>query len=961
MATFLQKTASHLWSKHQADEMQEIAIVMPSQRGVLYLKKELAYLSDRPFLSPDFMTIEEFALQMTDSVLVDPVKLLLDAFTCFKEVDPLVDFDRFVSWGQMMLKDFDTLDMYLVDPVQLFSFLSEVKSIERWGENLGDQESYQFITKNTTAYFKLYDHLLEVYGRLQTKLQDSGLVYRGMAYKALAERLQAGTPLSKSFKKIYFVGFNALSKGEEQIIRLLVKQNMAETLWDADAYYIENKYHRAGNWIRSFADAGSNSFLSHGPFQWMGRDLLESTKHVELIGVANPSAQVFVAMDTIRKWQEAHGPGEQVALVLADESLLDQVLLYVGEFKDRLNITMGYSLKKTAIFSWLQLFWEVRKSLSTGKFPVALVKQVLDHPLMVTYFNHQKTKIPADFILSTDLYISKERLNDLGLPLINKMLVEANFMDLLPALASILNDFLLAIPKQEFDQEAQAIHSVLGVLETVGQTFSGNDFITPKSGQLLLTQLIQQQKLTFEGAEKRSLHVMGLLETRTLDFDRVLFLSLNEGSLPGSRKRESLIPLDIASMNTFDLPTFTQADAVASYHFHRLLQRPREIHFMYVLPSEKSSVKEMSRFIRQLEFDWVKKNPNIHWHEPMIQLNEPVGILQNIEHSVIKTPDIIAQLHANFSLRGLSPSSLAMFDRCSLQYYYAQIAGLRKEKQHEEEMGADVFGTWVHKVLELMDRDVLDKHDGYYDQTTVDVRIAALDDYLDAAMAEIQRTEGVFEVEKGFNYVLREVAKTILTRYFQEEVSWERARVQLIAIEETLETQLSVHDLALKIKGRVDRLDRLGVNTYRIIDYKTGKVEQKDLAIGEEGLFYELTKEGFKPKLFQLWFYKFLLASVCQDSSDTYADLMGKIDRANIIITSGIISFRNMDAAVISEDEHNLWFEPGQDLDGFLAMGKAVFAAWVDRIVDVGKPFEKTKDVETCQWCDFKVICHREI
>ena len=351
MATFLQKTASHLWSKHQADEMQEIAIVMPSQRGVLYLKKELAYLSDRPFLSPDFMTIEEFALQMTDSVLVDPVKLLLDAFTCFKEVDPLVDFDRFVSWGQMMLKDFDTLDMYLVDPVQLFSFLSEVKSIERWGENLGDQESYQFITKNTTAYFKLYDHLLEVYGRLQTKLQDSGLVYRGMAYKALAERLQAGTPLSKSFKKIYFVGFNALSKGEEQIIRLLVKQNMAETLWDADAYYIENKYHRAGNWIRSFADAGSNSFLSHGPFHWMGRDLLESTKHVELIGVANPSAQVFVAMDTIRKWQEAHGPGEQVALVLADESLLDQVLLYVGEFKDRLNITMGYSLKKTAIFS----------------------------------------------------------------------------------------------------------------------------------------------------------------------------------------------------------------------------------------------------------------------------------------------------------------------------------------------------------------------------------------------------------------------------------------------------------------------------------------------------------------------------------------------------------------------------------------------------------------------------------
>ncbi|MEN9729839.1 MAG: hypothetical protein RLZ91_956, partial [Bacteroidota bacterium] len=240
MKTFLRKTAEHLWAQHSIDEMQEIAVVMPSQRGVLYLKKELAYLSDRAFLAPDFMTIEEFALKMTDSTLIDPIELLFEAYNCFKEVDPLVDFDRFMGWGQMMLKDFDTLDMYLVEPYQIFSFLSEVKSLERWGAEYGEEDTGKYITQHTQAYFKLYDHLLEVYGRLQARLKDRGLAYRGMAYRDLAARLAANGTLAKQYKKIYFIGFNALSKGEEEIIRSLLKLDLAETLWDADAYYVKN-------------------------------------------------------------------------------------------------------------------------------------------------------------------------------------------------------------------------------------------------------------------------------------------------------------------------------------------------------------------------------------------------------------------------------------------------------------------------------------------------------------------------------------------------------------------------------------------------------------------------------------------------------------------------------------------------------------------------------------------------
>ena len=187
MQTFLGKTAAHIFGEHPIEELKDIAIVMPSQRGVLYLKKELAILGDRPFLSPSFFTIEEFALQMTDSTLIDPIQLLLEAFACFKQVDEQVNFDRFISWGQLMLKDFETLDMYLVDPYQIFSFLSEVKSIERWGKEYGEENPEKFITPHTTSYFKLFDHLLEVYIRLHANLNAKGFVYRGMAYRKLAD------------------------------------------------------------------------------------------------------------------------------------------------------------------------------------------------------------------------------------------------------------------------------------------------------------------------------------------------------------------------------------------------------------------------------------------------------------------------------------------------------------------------------------------------------------------------------------------------------------------------------------------------------------------------------------------------------------------------------------------------------------------------------------------------------
>ena len=276
-------------------------------------------------------------------------------------------------------------------------------------------------------------------------------------------------------------------------------------------------------------------------------------------------------------------------------------------------------------------------------------------------------------------------------------------------------------------------------------------------------------------------------------------------------------------------------------------------------------------------------------------------------------------------------------------------------------MGADVFGTWVHKVLENVDKKILEHYQGWIDQSDVDERIYNLDSLLDDAMSEIQEREGVFEIEKGFNFVLKEVAKTLLESYYQAERTWNVEPVQLLDNELDLNTLVDVQfegqHFFVKLKGRVDRLDRIG-SVYRIIDYKTGKVESKDLKIGEIGLKGELESDDLKGKILQLWLYKFLLVQTVQEQSNA---LFQGLDWRQLQVEPGIISFRNLGAKVLSIGEPGLWFEEGQSIEGFLEDSKKVIQGWIDRILDRSTAFEKTKDVETCQYCDFKVICHREI
>ncbi|MFA9198742.1 MAG: PD-(D/E)XK nuclease family protein, partial [Aquirufa sp.] len=754
------------------------------------------------------------------------------------------------------------------------------------------------------------------------------------------ELLEAGKSLG--FKQIYFVGFNALSKSEETIIRLLLRENVAQTLWDADEYYAKSKHHRAGNWLKIYANPADPAYLSRGPFHWMGRDLLEKPKEVEIVGLANPSAQIFVALEQIRAWQSEHGDLEQVALVLGDESLLDSLLPYLGEFKDRLNITMGYSLKKAQVFSLIEMWWSL---VPFEKYPVSLLKALKEHPLM--------SSISLPKWKETDLYLSNVPAGgNLFIP------TSSSFQDCLKSLIRLLTDILYKTDKEDWDAESQAILQALTVLDKLEVIAQANPYITVKSGQALCKQLLQQQKMTFEGAENRSLHVMGLLETRTLDFDRVIVLSLNEGSLPGTRKRESLIPVDIANMAAFSLPTFTQADAVTSYHFYRLLQRPKEVMLVYV--QNDSSSAEVSRFIRQIRYDWAKKNPYLILREPIVKFSSNEEKNPEIALRIEKTPELIAEIKDVLARRGLSPSSVAMFASCSLKYYFSQIVNLQQEKQRDDEMGADVFGTWVHKVLELLDKQMI-ASGGYEDGLNVAQKKALIEPLLAKAMEEIKEREGNFEVEKGFNYVLQEVAKTLLGTYFDQSAAWYEERIQLLAVEEEVNTVLSIpvgtEMWPIKMKGRIDRLDLKGGSVLRIVDYKTGKVVKKDVDAGDS-LADTLREEELKAKLFQLWMYKFLVTKELQKAPAERKEFLQGLEADHISIQPGIISFRNFDEKVLSSP---LEFTEGESVADFIQESEKLVKYWVESLVSTDQAFEKTVNIDQCTYCDFTAICHRNV
>ena len=1003
MQTFLERSAAHIYSQHNHGQLSKVCVVIPSRRGTLYFKQALAKLSDVPFLSPDVFAIDDFILEMTGLRQIDQVALLFELYDIFKEIDPNVVFEKFITWANILLSDFDKIDQYLVDAKALFSYISEAKALERWQMQLGEsQKDRNLKTDRTDRYFKLFENIYIVYHKLRSRLTEKGLVYRGMAYRDLAEKVEKYILEKDRHIKYYFVGFNALSDAEEKIIRTLLKRkNFAETIWDTDTYIMENTYQKAGNWLRYYKNGDDKKGippLYNDEWNWESDELLKGEKNIQIIGVANASVQAKVAGHIYKGWNAAEESCKdenisiheiplalktQTAIVLGDENLLVPVMNSLDESVKDFNITMGLSLRNSMLFTLIDSLFELQRNLvefkteeggtvKIPKFSHRQVVKVLNHPFLRRWelMNYQASeegilnpirKTLQEITDRNRVFLSSKELAEISEndPMFEVLFKHWNnkpqnaikcFYALIDLLRDVYKENQDAIETEYLYQFYLILQRMDGILEDRKET------VAMRSFKVFLYEFIKQTKIPFDSETDESLQIMGMLETRSLDFERIIILSVNEGTLPSTNRQNTLIPFDALTDPQFNLPTHNHADSVMAYHFFRLLKRAKEIVLIYILPSDTYGAGEKSRFILQIEHELAKLNPDIKLTYPTVKFTSGDEKKQEeTKLEIQKTQDILQFMEKEISEKGIYPSHFNQYIQCSLQYYFNRIAGIAQADEVEEEIGVDTFGNWIHKTFENIDNEFVN-NGGVVKKEDLEKVLENIDSYLKQAFIE---TNQGLRAEEGMNYVLYQVGETIVKKFLTYQIKNETFPLELLDVEKTLKVQFFVDvnnkTIPVKIAGRIDRIDRTTDNHIRVIDYKTGKVEAKDLKINLEDLEINLLNNKDKDKFRQLWLYKYMVLKQMVSAKGLTIRRI-KLEETENTVSSGIYSFRNIEEGFLKQ---NMEFEVGESIQSFITKSEEKLQEFITDLLNPEKPFEKRKDVENCIYCDYQRICGR--
>ncbi|GAB4015968.1 PD-(D/E)XK nuclease family protein [Spirosoma koreense] len=1037
--TFLQQTAQRIFDTH-GPSLSDVWVILPTRRAVSVFLDELAALSDRPFLAPHTLAVDDFITQAADVQLIDSVSLLFELYDVFREIDPLVEFEQFIGWAPILLADFDRIDQYMVSPNELFSYLTAAKALERWEVDRPATAQPIVETPGTARYFKLFENLHTAYNALHQRLTEQGLAYRGMAYRLLAQNVETLIRDNLAYERVYFVGFNALSRAEEQIIRVLVDAQKAELIWDADRYYITDPRQEAGEFLRQYQKNGwFFSKQNREDLAQLSNNLLGTEKNIRIVGVPNASMQAKVAGKLYSDWGGVEGKGQRAeeystahtltplpsaprlktAIVLADETLLVPVLYALDESVTDLNVTMGLSLRSSLLFTLIDTLFEMQRTvhefrtrdgrdLKIPKFHHRHVAKVLNHPFVKQYERIRALQWPGSVSESGEVfppeplfqwmakvivkdqrvYLTEHELLELGQhdPLVQVLFARwpnedpmkaiQTFYNLIELLRDVYRTsqdaieieylylFFTLLRQLEATLDRQGSEGIKRRAESIGQraanTSNSSAYalsplppstpVTVRSFRQFLYELIRQTSIPFTSEGKSPLQIMGMLETRALDFDRVIILSVNEGVLPQARRQNSLIPFDIAA--ELKLPTYRDQEAVMAYHFYRLLQRASDIVLLHTTSTDAygNSKGEPSRFIRQIEHELVPQaKGRIRVSYPTVRFGQPgaarVADLTGL--TVPKTQDIREKLITLLTTRGLYPSYLNQFVSCSMRFYFSRVVSISEEEDIEEKMGAAEFGSWLHKVMERLDEDYRLKN------RPIDESI--IKQLLEEEFARSMKGR---VIESGMNLLLYELAQKLMLDFQQKQNALQGLVV--ISTEQTLETTLDVpldghKTLHVRIAGKIDRIEKYG-DQIRIVDYKTGKVDLSDKT--PKDLPEKLLSDGREDKMRQLWLYRYLTLKNIRDYGGLPRDKAKQdiFPAQGLPVEAGFYSFRDISGGFKTNPVR---FGDNDDPAQYIHDSEVLLRQLVRQILDPNQPFTKTDQLETCQYCDFKGICGR--
>ena len=861
--TFLEYVLDDLLRKEL--DITQCTFVLPSKRSGTFLKKHIASRLEKNIFSPDVVSIQEFIGNLSDLNQASNIDLLLLLFKVYKEsqIEDSDDFSSFINWGQTLLQDFNEIDGYLIPATDILNYLSAIKEINHWSASKEKSE----LVEN---YLQLWKNLETIYNNFYEALLEQKRGYQGLIQREAVKSLENGVYQNTQTNPIIFIGFNALNAAESNIIQHYLEQGNSHIYWDIDSYFLNDPIHDAGLFVRDYQY--NWPYYKHGHKIETQNNFLHD-KNITITGVPKSMSQTkYVGQLLEEIGEKEHIDLTKTALVLADETLLNPMLNAVPRNIPEVNITMGMPLNKTVLYSFFVNFLELHLNVSERGWFYKRVLEYISNPYTLTLSTESQgtfaQRLSNDIKEGNLLYINAEALSKY--PKAQELLSVIFPEDTLTPIEWINNCLLLIerlkiIYQEEKNAlELEYLYRFYALYNQLKQYLDKVDFMGElKSIKNLFKQLANMETLDFIGQPLTGFQIMGMLESRNLDFETVIITSVNEGILPSGKTNNSFIPFDVK--RDYGLPTYKEKDAIYVYHFYRLIQRAKNVYITYNTEPDVLEGGEKSRLITQLLTD---KNLEEHITHtiatPKISI-DPKPLIQ-----IEKDGQFMEDLRT-FAQNGFSPTSLTNYIRNPIDFYTRNILKINDLEEVEENIAANTFGTIIHDSLEQLYTPLIN-------HVLTEEHIKSIKNQVPEIVQHqfTQNLSGV-DISKGKFLLVYNVILKYLHNFLEDELQQlKRHEIKILALEERYEELITVPglDFPIKLKGTLDRVDEFD-GTLRIIDYKTGKVEAKNVKVTD---WETLITDYDKSKAFQLLCYAYL-----------YSKKHGKSD-----VQAGIISFKHL-------------------------------------------------------------------
>lgn len=951
MKPFLYRIANHFFKLYDK-EVSSFTFVFPNRRAGVFFRKYLSQIAEKPIFSPQILAVEECFFEASEKSVIDKISLLLRLFKIYKQISKSEEtFDQFGFWGEMLLSDFNEVDKYRVDAEQLFTNIKELKDIDSvfdyftenqlvtirqfWSSFVPDSDKIA-----QSDFLATWEILFPIYHELQTALISENLAYEGMIFREVTDKLLRKEPIPfYQNKKFVFIGFNALNPCEKILMSELKKQYYADFYWD----YESDEVNDLDNPASLFINENKLIFPSENYIEKNIRNLKNG--NINLISVSSAVGQAKQVNQILNRLYPEKTTSEMLlntAVVLPDENLLLPLLYSVPEQIDKINVTMGYPLHLTPIAGLIEHIFELFKRKKNAGFYYQTVMNILNHQFIVSNCKDGLLKTLREKInrfnliyVESDFFTSDKLLKKI-------FRTDVGAQNLIDYLIGILKDFMTELYLHNGNEKNNlesgylyqyyiSISRLSDVLKEQASSIEiGYDMLVK-----MIRQLTSGINVPFVGEPVNGLQIMGMLETRSLDFKNIIINSFNEGIFPKKNSPNSFIPYHLRK--GFGLPTYEHQDAITSYNFYRLLQRAENVYLLTDSRIDNGNTGEVSRFLHQLKYHY-KVNiieTNVAFE---ISLHEPDLIIINKDSRIIS---LLEKYKAGDS-NALSASSINTFVNCPLQFYFSYIEEIKQTDEVSDQMESSTFGTIFHDVMTKLyepftnrsiDSDIIDK--------IITNKNFIIELIKNAFNKHYFKKDIYNQIELEGNNLL---ISRILLKYVTGILQFDKKRTPFTYAggEIKVEGEIPTYHGKIRLKGFIDRIEIKDDKTY-IFDYKTGNGNAEFNAITE--LFENNQDKDKKTShVFQTFLYAFL-----------YKQAFNSVN-----ITPGLFYIRkifndNFNTSITDKTSKSI-VELFENYEEEYVEGLKMI---IEKIFDPLTPFVQTEDEKNCKFCEFKMICNR--